>query len=184
MVECNALTVSSDVPDHHEEAAFWAALDAGLPWWRDQRSYPLVFAGFRRSGVSERDARVEEVVTLTLGRTTRPAVRPRWRPPPTLDSTRPLSEVLHRTLDRVAARDAIERTLRKTPAYGAEWVEPQSAKRVADAFVACFSPQATFWTNLGKVSGSWTPLTSATFDAGVVAADDVAAGILWTADED
>ena len=79
-----------------------------------------------------------------------------------------------------------------------EWVNVQEAQRVADAFVACFSPRASFRTNgdvlvrKGYVShgwepserSGWTPLTAATFDTGIVGVDEAMAGILWVTDED
>jgi hypothetical protein len=69
-------------------------------------------------------------------------------------------------------------------------VKPARAAQVATAFVSRFADDAEFWTNgdLWRASyhptGSWSPLTPATFDTGVVAVDDDAVGILWVTDED
>jgi hypothetical protein len=157
------------------EEVFWAALDAAVPRWRDRREYPLIFAGFERSSPGTQRERVKGVVTLALGTTFQP------------DSA--LEDALDLRLHRAGAHAAIERGLRSTPAYNAEWVNASKARRVADAFVGCFSADAEFLTNgylwlPNEDTSAWTGLTSATFDTGVVAVDDLAAGILWVTDED
>ena len=158
------------------EDAFWAALDVAIPRWRARSVYPYVFAGFLRSGTGSVGEQAREVVRVALG--------------PTLDPDAPLEEALDVRLDRAGAHAAIERGLRRTPAYNTEWVTASKAGQVADAFVACFHPDAEFLTN-GDLwlpneddSASWTGVTSATFDTGVVAVADAAAGTLWVTDED
>jgi len=157
------------------EEVFWAALDAAVPRWRDRREYPLVFAGFERSRVGTQRERVGGVVALALETAFEPESA--------------LEDALDLRLDRAGAHAAIERGLHKTPAYNAKWVNASKARRVADAFVACFGSHAEFLTNgylwlSNEDTSGWTPLTSATFDTGIVAVDEVAAGILWVTDED
>lgn len=157
------------------EEAFWAVLDAALPRWRERREHPLVVAGFTRSRAETQDELLREVVASALGAA--------------LEPEQALDGVLDLRLDRVCAHAAIERGLRRTLAYNGRWVKRRSASRVADAFVACFSSDATFFTN-GSLwlenprNGGWSPLTSATFDTGIVGVDGAGAGILWVMDED
>ena len=156
------------------EEAFWAALDSAIPRWRDRREYPLVFAGFDRSAGTQRE-RVGRVVALALGAAYEPEAA--------------LEDALDPRLDQAGTHSAIERGLRRTLAYNTKWVNASKARRVADAFVACFSSDAAFLTNgylwvSREDTNGWTPLTTATFDTGIVAVDDVAAGILWVTDED
>ena len=157
------------------ETPFWTALDTALPRWRDRQEYPLVYAGFeRRRGGTLRD-QLGRVVALALGKAFEPESA--------------LEDALDVRLDRASAHAAIERGLRRTPAYDAEWVNASNALQVADAFVACFHSDAEFLTNgylwlSNEDTSAWTPLTSATFDTGIVAVDDVTAGILWVTDEE
>lgn len=157
------------------EEAFWAALDAAVP--RDRGDYPFVFAGIRRKGARTQRERIEEVVAMTLGRRLRRPLRrtlPRRRA-----SSRALDEALDRghEVDRAQARFFLDSALCTTLAYGEEWVESNRARHVADTFVACFGPEATFWTN-------YPQLTLSLVETGVVAVDSTAAGILWIVDED
>lgn len=161
--------------DNHRavsEDAFWVALEAAVPGWRDRRGYPIVFAGFQSGGTRDQ---VETLIEATLGTLFAPAS--------------PIDQALDEGLDRIAARAAIARALTTTLAYSSSWVEAARAESVGDAFVACFAPEATFRTNgdllIGEIgSAAWDPLTSATFDTGVVALDSATAGILWVVDED
>ena len=158
-----------------DDRLFWTALDTALPRWRERREYPLVYAGFDRRGDGTGRDQLGRVVKLALGAAFEPESA--------------LEDALDVRLDRATAHTAIERGLRRTPAYDAEWVNVSKGRQVADAFVACFHSDAEFLTNgylwlSNEDTRAWTPLTSATFDTGIVAVDDVTAGILWVTDED
>jgi hypothetical protein len=134
-----------------------------------------LFASFVQGSAGLAPQRIEAVVALALG--------------PTLDPDAPLVDVLGARLDRVDARKAIESVLRTTLAYDVDWVDGATAERVAESFVACFEPEAAFWTNghLWRRNGdsrAWTPIASATLDTGVVGVDGALAGVLWFIDED
>ncbi len=156
------------------EIKLFAALSAAIPNWRDHR-FPAVFVALKRNGVSPRRQRVEELAATTLGEA--------FAPEPSVD------EALHVSVDAATAQSVIESILQRTLAYDSEWVAPEQARAVASSFVACFADDADFWTNgeLWRRDGAprgWSPLTSATFDTGVVAVDDTSVGMLWVTDED
>lgn len=76
--------------------------------------------------------------------------------------------------------------------YDQAYSSPTGALEIADAcgeqFVGLFPPDARFFTNSsdrGDIpSRAWTPLTSATFDSGVLAIAAKRVGIIWFEDED
>lgn len=99
-----------------------------------------------------------------------------------------------RTISRVEARDALAAVLARDMAYESECMSPSAAAEFVEEFFGRFDTDAAFLTN-GEFPpatpekadgwrGSWTPLTDATFDTGVVAVDSARAGLLWVEDED
>jgi len=155
------------------DSALWSALDAAVPRWRDP-DFPSLSVALEGGGTAPRRERVEGLAASALGNA--------FAPQPSLDDA--LEQI-----DAATARAVIASILVKTLAYDSDWVERADAEHVASIFVACFSDDADFWTN-GELSRrdrsarSWSPLTSATFDTGVLAVDDEAVGILWVTDED
>jgi hypothetical protein len=107
------------------------------------------------------------------------AIGQRWVPLPAGEAARVLCLVLTQDL-----------------AYGASLMAASVAEQLAAAFMAHVGPEASFFTNGswaeapivgagGIVRGpSWQPITSATFDAGVVGVGSDHAAILWVEDED
>jgi hypothetical protein len=157
------------------ETAFYAALDVAAPRWRERREYPLPFAGFvDRAGRTVWQT-VDDVVATALGTSFDPEV--------------PLKEALDERVDRSEARAVLGGLLRTTLAYDSKWLDATNAGQVADAFLSCFSEDAAFLTNgelwrRDEVPRSWTPLTSATFDTGLIGVDGDRAGLVWFLDED
>ena len=82
--------------------------------------------------------------------------------------------------------------LRREQAYDLPRVELAPADQIASAFVDLFAESARFFTNgvlseapTGlRVSGWYGSVTLATFEAGVIAADERRTGLLYVADED
>jgi hypothetical protein len=99
-----------------------------------------------------------------------------------------------RTISREEARAALAAVLTHDMAYEGECMSPSVAASFVEEFLVGFDSGAVFLTN-GEFPpfsptkpagwrGSWTPLTEATFDTGVVAVDAARAGLLWVEDED
>jgi hypothetical protein len=99
-----------------------------------------------------------------------------------------------RTISREEAHAALAAVLTHDLAYESECIAPPVAASFAEEFLGRFDSGAAFLTNgeFPPVSptkaagwrGSWTPLTEATFDTGVIAVDTARAGLLWVEDED
>jgi hypothetical protein len=100
---------------------------------------------------------------------------------------------------REVTRDFAERTLvwllSRDLAYRAPLMSPSLATELATEFLAWFRDDATFFTNYlvnrdetavmnGLSPCTGTPITDATFDAGILVVDSALLGILWFADED
>ena len=85
-------------------------------------------------------------------------------------------------VDRAAAGAVLERLLWKDLAYAAEIMPRETAQRLAQGFLAAVPDGARFYTN-----GPWqqhdavvfSPLTEATFDAGILALWDHTAACVW-----
>jgi hypothetical protein len=85
------------------------------------------------------------------------------------------------------ARESLYGVVLRDPAYGVLRTTEAVATTIVDDFLALFEDDQTqFFTNgrLQVSSGSWTPLTGATFDTGVAAIGASRVGILWFEDED
>lgn len=100
-----------------------------------------------------------------------------------------------REIDLVAAQRLLERILHQDMAHESDIMPSERAASLASAFLAEFDDEAQFFTNgtfhepLGdsKASwacGSWDPLTSATFDTGLLVISSRCSGCLWVEDED
>jgi hypothetical protein len=80
--------------------------------------------------------------------------------------------------------------------YRSELTDLDTASRLAERFMACFTDDVRCYTNgtwyeadtaLNATvtrGAAWTPITSATFDTGVVCLDNLNIGMLWVEDED
>lgn len=96
------------------------------------------------------------------------------------------------SIARTQARVLLREALRWQQAYDLPRVELALAEQIANAFSELFTESARFFTNgviaetpTGlRVSGWYGSVTLATFEAGVVAADERRAGLLYVADED
>jgi len=89
-------------------------------------------------------------------------------------------------IDRTVAQSLLTVVLHKDLAYKMEAMTLDFASTAAKCFIDIFSKEARFFTNgtwLNDTAG-WTPITNATFDAGVVAFDELQIGVLWVEDED
>jgi hypothetical protein len=95
------------------------------------------------------------------------------------------------------ALSLLEYVLSRDLAYDDSTIIPaERARSLATRFLELLSPSARYFTNgafhlppqrLNEhvVQGpSWTPLTQATFDTGVIALDQQHIGIIWVQDED
>jgi|HigsolmetaAR201D_1030396.scaffolds.fasta_scaffold05994_6 hypothetical protein len=97
-----------------------------------------------------------------------------------------------REVQRVEARTIVASLLHRDMAYKAEIMSTEEAESLADRFLEQFpSDKTRFLTNLGRSKDqgldfdtSWNPLTSATFDAGVICISERIAGCFWAEDED
>ncbi|MEJ2865340.1 hypothetical protein [Actinomycetospora flava] len=95
-------------------------------------------------------------------------------------------------IDRATARDALAEIIEEDMAYTSTGrVDPDRAVELADAITAYADPDARWWTNRplrrwNRPAGQrgWQPLTTATFDAGVIAVDEHHVLIAWLMDED
>lgn len=99
-----------------------------------------------------------------------------------------------RELTRDEARAALRDVLHRDQAYRGELMSESAAQAFADEFLVGFGPGARFYTNavfpseaergLPGWAGSYDPITSATFDTGVLVVSAREAGLLWIEDED
>jgi hypothetical protein len=99
-------------------------------------------------------------------------------------------------ITRQQAEALIRRVIGYDLAYGAALTDLDTASDLAGRFIGCFGDQARCYTNgtwheadtaisQSVIRGaSWTPITPATFDTGVVCLDDRNIAILWVQDED
>jgi len=91
------------------------------------------------------------------------------------------------SLDSRQALTVATRVLFADFAHDAPVMPVALAARLARTFLEALGPQATFLTNgtlaLTHARG-WTPLTSATFDTGLVGVSSERVGLLWVEDED
>lgn len=101
-------------------------------------------------------------------------------------------------LTRTEAINLLEKTLLEDMAYHSKVMPPSTAQRFANQFIEKFSSTSRFFTNgtwgnsaetiseKVTIGASWTPITEATFDTGVICLDfeKKQFGILWIQDED
>lgn len=96
-------------------------------------------------------------------------------------------------IDAVEATKVIENVLHRDMAYETEIMPISLARELSGEFVAMFAgTDARFFTNgeWGRpreapgVGPSWAPVTSATFDTGVLVVSDQTFGCVWCMDED
>lgn len=95
-------------------------------------------------------------------------------------------------IKRPDAERLLTSILHKDMAYNYECMEISLARAAARSFFDQFAPTAKFFTNAEWRTGSgglvevnsWNNITDATFDAGIVALDDLNIGIVWIEDED
>ena len=74
-------------------------------------------------------------------------------------------------------------------AYNMPLMTIELAEGLARRFLVCCGEGADFVTNgslarTSKGGGAWSPLTDATFDAGIVGISSSRVGLLWVEDED
>ena len=168
-----AVHVKNDhVPEFDQ---FEALLGEALPGWREHRQFPFVFAAMEQTDREAGSSAAALALELALG--------------VYLDSSVSLEDALSHRLERSAAGAAVERLFRQTLAYDAPWVDPAFARRLAEAFLQPFDSDAVFLSNGELLLGGssprgWNPLTTATFDAGVVAVGRDLYGAVWVTDED
>lgn len=93
-----------------------------------------------------------------------------------------------REITREMARTLLRGLLLHDLAYGVEQMPDAGAWDLANQFVGIFTSEAQFFTNTDYGSDTmrygWIPLTTATFDAGVLGIDENTIGILVVQDED
>lgn len=94
-------------------------------------------------------------------------------------------------IDAVEAAKVIENVLHRDMAYKNEIMPISLARELSGEFFAMFAgTDARFFTNgewgrsLGAHGIGWTPVTSATFDTGVLVVSDQTVGCVWCMDED
>lgn len=131
-------------------------------------------------------ARVQGVVHCGLSTQEHPSVR-------ALAGEFGLSEnpTFYLEIDAVTARCPVHVILHQDLAYEVEIMPTARAEALADQFLAQFGDEgARYYTNgrLDKARGpgvvSWNPVTSATFDTGVLVISRQCSGCLWMEDED
>lgn len=103
-------------------------------------------------------------------------------------------EVSLTAISRETARLIVERAFTRDLAYGVRLMQPKAAADVAAHLLASHSnPKSGYYTNLDPDDflnaddlSSWTctPLTEATFDAGVIIQTDSSYTCVWVEDED
>jgi hypothetical protein len=98
-------------------------------------------------------------------------------------------------LSRAQALLIAAKVLERDLAYTSEVMPEAVARAFAEEFAAHFDDCAEFFTNatfedhLARVApgdsvSSWSPITEATFDTGVIAVDEHRVGLIWVEDED
>jgi hypothetical protein len=96
-------------------------------------------------------------------------------------------------IGREDARSIIEELLYKDMAYGVSIMPRATAKNLAERFISLFGEGARYLTNGNfilpttdprSVPNSGDPISTSTFDSGVVCVDTNRLGILWVEDED
>lgn len=91
-----------------------------------------------------------------------------------------------RAIDREEAAVVVERCIRLDLANGLPCIEVHAAEDLAARLMDCFDAGTTFLTNAtwdGERLSSWTDVSRATFDSGIIAIGNVSA-IVWFEDED
>lgn len=99
-------------------------------------------------------------------------------------------------LRRGIARKLLIHVLHEGLAYPEEMMDKETAEACAERFLEFFAPGTRYFTN-GTCSGEaviytlegqqvlgWRPISSATFDNGVIAVSSDRIGIVWAEDED
>jgi hypothetical protein len=98
-----------------------------------------------------------------------------------------LKPVSWRVLSADEAVHALRRALHRDLAYDAPIMPEELAHGLASRIVRFFGPGAIFYTNRslaeGQSTGSWEPVTDATFDTGVIAVGIRCVGVVWFMDE-
>lgn len=101
------------------------------------------------------------------------------------------SSECYEEIDAVEAAKVIENVLHRDMAYKTEIMPFSLARELSGEFVAAFAgSDARFFTNgewgrsTGALGVGWTPVTSATFDTGVLVVSDQTFGCVWCMDED
>jgi hypothetical protein len=99
-----------------------------------------------------------------------------------------LTPVRWRTLAAADAVRALRRALHRDLAYDAQIMPEEVAHELALRVVRFFGQGAVFLTNQshseGQSTGSWDPVTDATFDTGIIAVGAKHVGVVWFMDED
>jgi hypothetical protein len=97
------------------------------------------------------------------------------------------------TIDAEGAFRLLARVLARDLAMNAAIMPREHADGLARRFLALFGDGARYFTNSTILdeddvestwTGSWRPLTKATFDTGIAVVDGARAGLLWVTDED
>ena len=105
---------------------------------------------------------------------------------------RPLSGAW-REVSRPDAVSVVQNILHRDLAYRAEIMPAWLAAELANRFCELFPESTRYFTNGTWETGpsgqpdqarTWSPLTEATFDAGVIAVTDGFVGVAWAEDED
>lgn len=94
-------------------------------------------------------------------------------------------------IDRQEAATALTACLARGQAYDSPIMPLDQAREFAEAFVQRFEEDVRFLTNSGRflpdrddLDASWSPISTRTFDTGVLIEADGVVGILWMEDED
>jgi hypothetical protein len=87
------------------------------------------------------------------------------------------------------ARQHLNAILARDLAHNVKAMENAQARAITDRFLAMFTPQVAFFSNVRCAFGdsatrASTPLTTPTFDTGLIAIDGKRGGVLWIEDED
>lgn len=105
-------------------------------------------------------------------------------------------DACYKEIDQESARRLVEAVLWRDMAYNSELMPRAQAQQLASQFLANFDSSARYFSNGtwheegntftgGSGSGiGWDPVTSATFDTGVLVIGPDRSGCLWVEDED